>query len=69
MNAGEEKSARTHRASRQIMDAEVLSREKKTARLKALRLEKEEAEQAARDAAPPVVKKPARKKKVAKAEG
>ena len=61
MNAGEEKSARTHRASRQIMDAEVLSREKKTARLRALRLEKEEAEQAARAAAPPAVKEPARK--------
>lgn len=63
MNAGEEKAARTHKASRQIMDAETVSREKKTARLKALRIQKEEAEQAAIDAAPPVVKKPARKKK------
>jgi hypothetical protein len=62
MNAGEEKSARTHRASKQIMDAEVLSREKKTAKLKALRLEKEDAERAA-PAAAPVAKKPARKKK------
>ncbi|MBU2105902.1 hypothetical protein [Mesorhizobium sp. 10J20-29] len=65
MNAGEEKAARTHKASRQIMDAETVSREKKTARLRALRLEKEEAEQAAIAAAPPVAKKPARKKKVA----
>ena len=32
MNAGEEKAARTHKASRQIMDAEIVSREKKTAR-------------------------------------
>lgn len=63
MNAGEEKAARTHKASRQIMDAEAVSREKKTARLKALRLQKEEADQAIIDAAPPVVKKPARKKK------
>lgn len=63
MNAGEEKAARTHKASRQIMDAEIVSREKKTARLKALRVEKEATEQAARDALPPVVKKPARKKK------
>lgn len=64
MNAGEEKAARTNKASRQIMDAEVVSREKKTARLKALRIEKEATEQAILDAAPPVVKKPARKKKV-----
>ena len=65
MNAGEEKAARTNKASRQIMDAEIVSREKKTARLRALRLEKDEAEQAALEAAGPVAKKPARKKKAA----
>lgn len=62
MNAGEEKSARTHKASQQIMDAELVSREKKTARLKALRLEKEEADRAELAANPPPPKKAARKK-------
>lgn len=63
MNAGEEKSARTNKASKQILDAELLQREKKTARLKALRLEKEVAEAEALAAAPPKpAKKPARKK-------
>ena len=65
MSAGEEKSARTHQASKLIIDAEVVSREKKTAKLKALRLAKEEADEAARAAAPPVVK-PVRKKRVKK---
>ena len=63
MNAGEEKSARTNKASRQILDAELSQREKKTARLRALRLEKEDAERAALAAAPPKpAKKPVRKK-------
>jgi hypothetical protein len=63
MNAGEEKSARTNKASRQILDAELSQREKKTARLRALRLEKEDADRAALAAAPPKpAKKPARKK-------
>jgi hypothetical protein len=61
MSAGEEKAARTNHASKQIMDAETVSREKKTARLRALRLEKEAAEAAA-EAANPVVAKPVRKK-------
>lgn len=63
MNAGEEKSARTNKASKQILDAELLQREKKTARLRALRLEKEDAEREALAAAPPKpAKKPMRKK-------
>lgn len=62
MSAGDEKSARTHKVSQQIMDAEALSREKKTARLKALRLEKEEAERAELAANPAPPKKSARKK-------
>ena len=65
MNAGEEKSARTNKASKQILDAELVQREKKTARLRALRLDKEEAERLELAAAPPVkklAKKPARKK-------
>ncbi len=63
MNAGEEKSARTNKASKQILDAELMQREKKTARLKAMRLEKEDAEREALAAAPPV---PAKKKAVRK---
>lgn len=46
--AAEQKIARTDAAARQIMSAETTARERKTARLRQLRLEKEEAE---RDAA------------------
>ena len=63
MNAGEEKSARTNKASKQILDAELMQREKKTARLRAMRLEKEDAEREALAAAPPA---PAKKKAVRK---
>ena len=63
MNAGEEKSARTNKASKQILDAELMQREKKTARLKAMRLEKEDAEREALAAAPPA---PSKKKAVRK---
>ncbi len=66
MNAGEEKSARTNKASKQILDAELMQREKKTARLKAMRLEKEDAEREALAAAPPAPpKKKAIRKKAA----
>ncbi len=61
MSAGEERAARTNHASKQILDAETASREKKTARLKALRLQKEAADVAA-EAANPTVAKPARKR-------
>jgi hypothetical protein len=52
---GEQKSARTDLAARQIMNTELAARQKKTARLRELRLEKEEAErleQADKPAAP-----------------
>ena len=42
--AAEQKSARTDAAARQIMNNELAAREKKTARLRQLRLDKEEAE-------------------------
>jgi hypothetical protein len=42
--AGEQKSARTDSAARQIMNTELAARQKKTARLRELRLEKEKAE-------------------------
>lgn len=53
--AGEQKSTRTDLAARQIMNTELAARQKKTARLRELRLEKEEAErleQADKPAAP-----------------
>ena len=59
--AGEQKSARTDLAARQIRNTELAARQKKTARLRELRLEKEKAErleQADKPAAP----KRARKK-------
>ncbi len=66
MSAGEERAARTNHASKQILDQEMVSREKKTARLKALRLQKEAADVAA-EAANPVPPKPVRKRAVKKA--
>lgn len=55
--AAEEKIARTDAAARQILDAEASARRKKTARLRQLRLEKEEAERNEAAASP----KPARR--------
>ncbi|MGB3386909.1 MAG: hypothetical protein WBA88_02900 [Pseudaminobacter sp.] len=42
--AAEQKIARTDAAARQILNAEANARQKKTARLRQLRLEREEAE-------------------------
>lgn len=52
--AAEQKIARTDAAARQIMNAETSARERKTARLRRLRIEKEEAEriEAAKHPAP-----------------
>jgi hypothetical protein len=60
--ASEQKSARTDLAARQIMNTELAARQKKTARLRELRLEKEEAErleQADKPAAPKRARKQA----------
>jgi hypothetical protein len=53
--AAEQKIARTDAAARQIMNSETSARERKTARLRQLRIEKEEAErvEAAKNPAPP----------------
>ncbi|MEP9374443.1 hypothetical protein [Mesorhizobium sp. KR1-2] len=59
--ATEQKLDRTDAAARQIMNAELAAREKKTARLRALRQEKEAAERAEAAKNPPPVKR-ARKK-------
>ena len=60
--AGEQKSARTDSAARQIMNTELAARQKKTARLRELRLEEEKAErleQANNPAAPKRTRKKA----------
>jgi hypothetical protein len=59
--AGEQKSARTDSAARQIMNTELAARQKKTARLRELRLEKEKAERL-KQANNPAAPKRARKK-------
>ncbi len=65
LHAAEQKIAKTDTAARQIMSAELVAREKKTARLKLLRLEKEEAERV-EEAKKPAPVKGARKKASAK---
>ena len=64
LNSWPGKRSPKHRAALQACHAVIDSgKPAMTARLRALRLQKEEADQAERDAAPPAVKKPARKKK------
>jgi hypothetical protein len=65
LHAAEQKIARTDTAARQIMSAELAAREKKTARLRELRLEKEEAERA-ENAKNPAPVKAVRKKAAAR---
>ena len=57
LRSGEMKAAATDAVARSITDDRVEAREKKTARLRALREAKEELERAAEAAKPPVVKK------------
>lgn len=59
--AAEQKLDRTDAAARQIMNAEQAAREKKTARLRALRQEKEEAERAEAAKNPAPVKRAPKK--------
>jgi len=65
LHAAEQKIARTDTAARQIMSAELAAREKKTARLRELRLEKEEVERA-ENAKNPAPVKGVRKKAAAR---
>jgi hypothetical protein len=58
---GEQKSARTDLAARQIMNTELAARQKKTARLRELRLEKEEAERLERADKPAAPKRGGKK--------
>ena len=57
LRAGELKAAATDAVARSINEDRIASREKKTARLKALREAKEAEERAAEAAKPPVAKK------------
>jgi hypothetical protein len=55
--AAEQKIDRTDAAARQIMNAELAAREKKTARLRELRLEKEKSERVEQAGKPAVSKR------------
>jgi hypothetical protein len=55
--AAEEKIARTNAAARQILNDEASARQKKTARLRQLRLDKEQAERSEAAAAPKQVRR------------
>ncbi|MEI5679894.1 hypothetical protein G6N74_19025 [Mesorhizobium sp. CGMCC 1.15528] len=66
LHAAEQKIAKTDTAARQIMSAELVAREKKTARLKVLRLQKEEAARVEEANNPAPVKRAPRKKALPK---
>lgn len=66
--AAEQKIARTDAAARQILNTETSARQRKTARLRQLRLEKEEAERNEAAENPPPVRR-TRKKTVKSTAG